>query len=207
MQIPWQNRPPAPTEFAGVRLYRVPPGKSVEAIITCEHMIGAVTHFAHRRTQPCTGPDCSLCIDGVPGRWHGYLSVWSTRNRTQHVLELTALAAFPVAKYDDRQSSLRGATINASRMGNRPNSPVTCSIAPTDLDLRTLPRAINLERFLMTLWSMREKSQDGEEKPPPGQNIRNTVRADPPTCTTGLLKSIGHPDVIEAAKSNGKGQK
>jgi hypothetical protein len=129
MEVPvfnnWQNRPPEPTEFAGIRLVRVGPGKSIEAIITCDHLIGANTHFAHRRTQPCTGPDCSLCRDAVPARWHGYLSIWSTRNRSQAVLELTALAAVPVADYDDRKGGLRGALITATHRCTLPSRPKT----------------------------------------------------------------------------------
>jgi len=203
----WKDRPPAPTEFGGIRLGRVQPGKDYEAIITSESMAGHDTHWWKRRTVPCTAPDCTACCEGTPARWHGYLSVFSTRTRIHSVLELTSLAAASVAEYEDRHGTLRGALLSASRLGNRPNSPVHVTIVPFDGDLRTLPRSIDLRRFLETIWSVKPNREDEQDEPPRGQNIRNTIRADPPTCTTGPLKSVGHPAAIEAAKSNGKGQK
>lgn len=200
----WINRPPSPSEFAGVRLGRVQPGRDFEAIITCEHMVGANTHFAKRRTQPCTGPDCPWCLDAIPARWHGYLSVLSTRTRSQHVLELTSLAAAPVADYDDKKGSLRGAMIVAMRTGNRPNSPVTCTISPTDADLRTLPQGVNLEKFLTTIWGLQPERGDVEPIPPDGPNIRNTPLADPPASSTGPLRFPLHPLVAETRKGNGQ---
>jgi hypothetical protein len=203
----WKDRPPAPTEFGGIRLGRVQPGKDYEALITCESMAGHDTHWWKRRTVPCTAPDCAACCEGTPARWHGYLSVYSTRTRINSVLELTSLAAASVAEYEDRHGSLRGALLRANRLGNRPNSPVSVTIVPFDGDLRTLPRAVDLRRFLETIWSVKPNREDGQDDPPAGQNIRNTLVAGPPTCTTRPLKSVHHPATIEAAKSNGKGQK
>lgn len=200
----WINRPPAPTEFAGIRLGRVQPGRDFEGIVTCEHLVGANTHFAKRRTQPCTGPDCPWCADAIPAHWHGYLSVWSTRHRTQHVLELTALAAVSVADYDDKKGSLRGAMILARRTGNRPNSPVSVTISATDSDLRLLPRGVNVKKFLCTLWSIPFDPETERSKPPAGQNIRNTLLADPPTSPTEPLRFPIHPLIAELHKGNGQ---
>jgi hypothetical protein len=176
----WINRPPTPTEFAGIRLVRVPPNKTIEAIATSETLIGCNTHFAHRRTQPCNGPDCSLCLDGVPARWHGYISIFSTRSRTHAVLELTSLAAQPIADYQDRHGTLRGAQITATRIGNRPNAPVSVSICPCDVDLRTLPRPVCLQKFLTVLWNLETQSKDRQADPHPGPNIRNIPDRLPP---------------------------
>jgi len=199
----WVNKPPDPTEFAGLRLLRVPPAKSLEGIVTSHHLVGAFTHFAHRRTQPCSGHDCSLCADAVPSRWHGYISIWSTRTRTQAVLELTALAAAPVADYDARQGTLRGATIVATRQGNRPNSPVTVTISPTDIDLRQIPRPIVLEKFLSVLWSIPLDPPTELPDPPAGQTIRNALQADPPASSADRSQFPLHPAVVEAHKRNG----
>lgn len=199
----WINRPPAPTEFAGIRLIRVATAKTLEAIITCDHLVGRNTHFAKRRTQPCTGPDCPWCADATPAHWHGYLSVLSTRNRTQLVLELTALAAGPVADYDDKKGSLRGAMLVAQRTGNRPNSPVQATISPSDADLRTLPRSVNLKKFLCALWSIPYESEHVRPETPIRPNIRNTHEADPPASPPLPSRFPQHPAVVEAHKRNG----
>lgn len=150
----WENDPPAPTEFAGLRLIRVGTARELECVITSDALTGRQTHFWKRRTTPCTGPDCPACIDAVPARWHGYVSAISSRTKAQFVLELTALAAHPIAEYLKRKGTLRGAMLVARRIGSKPNSPVTCVISPCDCDLRTLPRAVHMKKFLCTVWNL-----------------------------------------------------
>lgn len=203
----WKNKPPAPTEFAGVRLIRVATGKDFEGIITSNGLVGHDTHWWKRRTVPCTSPDCAACCDGTPARWHGYISVYCTRNHAHYVLEMTSLAAAAVDDFAERHGDLRGSLIRAARQGNRPNSPVAIAVYAHDSDLRTLPRAINLEHFLETIWSLKPNRDDPGEKPPAGQNIRNTLLSDPPTSSSEPLQLSRHPLSIEKAKSNGKGPK
>jgi hypothetical protein len=179
----WKNRPPQPNEFGGVRLLRVPKGKTLDLLITSDTLIGCDTHFSHRRTIPCTGPNCPMCLDGQPARWHGYVSICSTRQTAQAVLELTALAAQPVIDYQDRHGSLRGARLTASRVGNHENSPVHCSLTPSDTDLRQLPSAVHLENFLSVIWHLEKPNGNGHGDPPPGPNIRNNPETDPPGST------------------------
>jgi len=200
----WKNEPPAPTEFAGIRLGRVQAGRDYEAIITSDAMVGRDTHYWKRRTTPCTGPDCPCCLDGTPARWHGYLSVLSTRSRTHHVLELTALAAVPVAEYARRKGSLRGALIQARRLGNRPNSPVNLTCSASDADLRTLPRGVNLKRFLCTIWNIPYDCEDVTSAPHLGPNIRNSLLADPPGSSPQSLRFPIHPLVQDTRKGNGQ---
>ncbi len=179
----WQDRPPPPREFAGLRLTRVPKSKSLAGIITCDHMVGRNTHFEHRRTVPCTGDDCLLCADKNPKRWHGYVSICSSRSTTQIVLELTDLASQPVIAWYDRRGTLRGTRIVAERKGNFDNSPVTCTLEVTDVDLRTLPESPDLRRFLKMLWKLPTESGNGQDIPAPRPNIRNTLESDPPGST------------------------
>lgn len=182
----WKNRPPAPNEFGGIRLIRVDKDRGLDAVITSNTLVGRDTHFTNRRTAACTGPDCSYCLDNVPARWHGYISICSTRLTSQAVLELTALAAQPIIDYQDRHGSLRGARLRASRKGNKHNSPVTCEVLPSDLDQRTLPRGVHLENFLAVIWHLDGKSQTGQGIPPPGPNIRDTLCGNP-------LEQTPHP--------------
>jgi hypothetical protein len=167
--LAWSNRPPAPTEFAGIRLIRVPAGRELVAVITSTQLTGCYTHYVRRRTQPCLGQDCPHCLDGLQPRWHGYLSARSVSSATHYVLELTALAAGPVADYYDRQKTLRGARLHAKRLGSKPNSPVTTNVVPHDSDLRTLPREVNMPKYLALLWSLNGHANDGQTDahPPP----------------------------------------
>lgn len=179
----WKNRPPAPNEFGGIRLIRVPKGKTLELIITSNVLVGADTHFTQRRTVPCDGPSCAYCLDGSPTRWHGYVSICSTRLTSQAVLELTSLAAQPIIDYQDRHGSLRGARLRATRVGNHDNSPVHCSLEPADIDLRTLPTPVHLENFLSVIWHLDGQPSNSNGKPPRGPNTRNTPDADTPPRT------------------------
>jgi hypothetical protein len=120
------------------------------------------------------------------------------------VLELTALAAAPVAEYAKRKGSLRGALIHAARLGNKPNSPVNVQISNSDADLRTLPHGINLKRFLCTIWNVPYDCEDVVANPPAGQNIRNILPANPPTSPTEQLRFPIHPLIAERRKSNGE---
>jgi hypothetical protein len=149
----WQNEPPEPSDFAGIRIFRVAASATTTGFCTSSRITGCATHYAHRRTQPCEGAGCKICETHGPARWHGWIGLATIKSRYVAVLELTALAAQPLADYLLRHGSLRGALISASRIGNRSNSPVQCRIEPSDTDLRTLPPEIDMQRFLTTLWN------------------------------------------------------
>jgi hypothetical protein len=188
----WKNRPPKPNEFGGIRIMRIPKGKGLDLLITSATLVGADTHFAQRRTIPCSGPACALCLDGSPVRWHGYVSICSTRLSAQGVLELTALAATPLIDYQDRHGSLRGASLRAARTGNHDNSPVHCSVNPSDIDLRTLPPAVHLEQFLAVIWHLDAQPAQLDLSPHRGPNIRNTLPDDPSQRTPQTDNSNGN---------------
>ena len=180
----WQDRPPPPREFGGLRLTRVPKGKAVTGIITCDHMVGRDTHFQHRRTVPCTGKaTCELCEKERP-RWHGYLSICSTHSQNQCVIELTELASQTVIAWFDRRGTLRGTRIHAQRTGNFDNSPVNCILEVTDTDLRTLPESPDLRRFLQMLWKIGPEHGNGRDIPTPKPNVTTPIVNKPSTSTT-----------------------
>lgn len=199
MAIKWQNEPPLPTDFAGIRLLRVPAKSFLRGIITSDKLVGAPTHYANRRTQPCQDKDCELCRDGNQPRWHGYISLIHTASNNHIVLELTALAAVPIKDWETRHGSLRGANIRAERPGNRDNSPVQCRLEAADHDLRVLPLGVHLVTFLEHLWSPGTRPpaptgrQAGHPEPPPEPNIRNTLRRNHPEQLPHPAESLGEP--------------
>jgi len=178
--INWSDHPPKPGDFAGVRLVRVPPQKTFEGLITSEKLQGCPTHYAERKTQPCTGDDCRHCLAGLTPRWLAYLSVWSTRTRAHLVLELTALASLPVDDYAARHGSIRGSLIVADRNGSRPNSPVTVSVRPDDSDHRLLPPEVDLRRFFDLLWHINGMPLKAERNPHAGEYPEFNRDADAP---------------------------
>jgi len=149
----WSNRPPQKSEFAGIRLVRVPAKGSIRGLVTSTHLLGCLTHYYRQRTAPCEGVNCQACRDGHAPRWHGYISYLDANGHNHRVLELTALAAQAVAEFDDRNGTLRGAIFYAERTGGRPNSPVAVTVEPHDTDLRKLPDPLDLEKFLTTIWA------------------------------------------------------
>jgi hypothetical protein len=173
----WNDQPPSPAEFAGVRLIRVPKGTVLQGIITCDRMVGRFTHFVRRRTVPHVEKDCPECLNGSEPRWHGYISVWAPTGHAHSVLELTALAAAPVQDFQDRHGSLRGAEIYARRLGNAPNGPVQTTVNAADHDLRKIPQAVNLRAFLCTIWRI---PLDNEPSPPPANRMSKLL--DPATA-------------------------
>jgi len=164
----WDDNPPGPTEFAGIRLIRVPKGTIMQGVITSTTMVGRYTHFVRRRTIPHFDADCPECLSGSEARWHGYISIWAPTGHAHSVLELTALAAAPVKDFLDRHGSLRGAEIYAKRMGNAANSPVQVTVNAADWDLRKIPQPVDLRAFLCTIWRIPlEGKETGEDRRSP----------------------------------------
>ena len=161
----WDDNPPGPAEFAGIRLMRIPTGKRYQGVITSPAMVGRYTHFVRRRTIPHWDHDCPECLGGSEARWHGYISVYSLGGHAHSVLELTALAAGPVKEFFDRHGSLRGSEICAQRMGNAPNSPVQTQVNAADHDLRKIPQPVDLRAFLCTIWRIPLDGQTSRPAP------------------------------------------
>jgi len=194
--IQWSNTLPQPGEFAGIRLLRVPPKQSYQGLVTSTLLQGCPTHYAERRTQPCTGETCRHCLAGLVPRFLVYLSICSTRTRAHAVLELTALAAQPVNDYQTRHGSIRGALLTAERAGNRPNSPVRVTICPDDSDHRLLPPEVDLRRFFALLWHLDEEPANADIDSPPGPSIRNTIHNDPPTQAPHHTNNNGNGRIL-----------
>jgi hypothetical protein len=191
--IQWTDQPPDPGEFAGIRLIRVPPKSIFEGVVTSPTLQGCPTHYAERRTQPCTGDACRHCLAGHLPRWLAYLSIQSQRTRAHVVLELTALAAGPIAEFAKRHATIRGTYLTAERTGARPNAPVHVNIRPHDSDQRILPPPVDLKRFFALLWHLTDTPTDSVAEPHQGPNIRNSYDTDPPG------------PIPEPANSNGNG--
>jgi len=148
----WSTEPPAPRDFAAVRLHRVPCSGILQGICTSEVVLGRRTHWDNWRTQPCPGPECVLCRDGDPGRWHGWLSLFSQAAQRQCVVQLTDLAAQAVNEAKLNFGKLRGLLLGFSRVAKRPNARIIVDARNLPVPIEQLPIGIDIRKYMQLIW-------------------------------------------------------
>jgi len=120
----FSNAPPETGHGQALRLIRTPaPGKLI-AICTSPKLVGCPTHFWRMRTIPCEAPNCEACDNGVPWRWHGYVSAVNIKSNEHFIFECTAQAAETFTQFTERHGSLLGCTFEATRLGDHANGRV-----------------------------------------------------------------------------------
>lgn len=150
----YSNIPPKDPRGFGLTLVRTPANGKLCAMLTCSDLLGCATHWFGGRTVPCEAPTCKPCEEGVPWRWHAYVS--GVRNAThQHILlEFTAQAAEQLVQYRDNHISLRGCIVTAQRHRNRHNGRVILHCKPGNLDSVALPKEPNIKGALSIIWNI-----------------------------------------------------
>jgi len=126
----------------------------MEAIITSEDLIGCYTHFFKGSTIPCSSKDCEACLNGLPFRWHAYMSAVDCHNNLHFIFEVTALGATYFTTFRDRHHTLRGCQFLAKRWNSRPNGRLLIQTKPCDLGERMLPDAPDLIKCMAILWNL-----------------------------------------------------
>lgn len=150
----WSDAPPDETRGHCLPLLRCPTGKPLVAWITSQSLIGCPTHFYHGRTAPCEGETCEPCREGVPWRWHGYFTAYSTTDHLHFLFEVTARAAEPLIKFRDEHAVLRGCHFKAQRANLAPNSRVFIECKMGDLLNLRLPDPPDLVKLLSVIWNL-----------------------------------------------------
>jgi len=150
----WTRRPPADDDAHGIRLRRTPCGGQILAIVTSHDLIGCNTHFYRNRTVPCEAPDCQACNEGLPWRYHAYLSAVDAKTNEHFLFEMTPAAAEVFSDYFERHETLRGCLFKAHRSSPHPNGRVLISATPADLSTRTLPKEPNITKLLCYVWNV-----------------------------------------------------
>lgn len=151
----WQPLPPAQDDAVPYRLVRVAADKPLKGIITCPDIVGAPTHFARNRTQPCPGTDtCDLCADGFAWRWHAYVSLLVNPGYEHVILELTAAGSQTLRNYNELNSGVLGAEILAHRPSKKHNGRVVCQCRRIDLQGILLPPPPCIEKILCHIWGV-----------------------------------------------------
>jgi len=152
--LTFSNQVPSDPRGTSLPLLRCPPGKVLTAVVTSDDIIGTNTHYYHGRTLPCDDQSCPACDDGLPWRWHGYLSIWNPATAKQALFELTARAAEPFKDYRQTYGTLRGCMMAAKRANSAPNSKVLIHTKPADLASITLPEPPDVIAALAIIWNL-----------------------------------------------------
>ena len=150
------NAPPDDGGQRPLQLIRVPSQSKIRWLITTPDLIGTPTHYYHGRTQPCEGPECQACQEGLSWRWHGYVAIYSPRSQRHCLLELTARVAESFVRYRDDHGTLRGCDMTAWRSPQQPNGKVFVTLVPADLTSIKLPEPPDVLRCLMKMWDLAE---------------------------------------------------
>lgn len=135
-------------------LIRCPVMRPLVAIVTCGDLLGCRTHFYGGRTVPCDDESCEPCLNGVPWRWHTYVSIWLRNAKRHMLLENTARASEPLILYRKAHGSLRGCQIAAQRVNSRVNARVNIETKPADLEEIALPDGPDLQKILSIIWNI-----------------------------------------------------
>jgi hypothetical protein len=152
----WTNQIPSDNPYNGIALLRTPASGAIAATILSDNIVGTYTHYAHGRTQPCERPDCPLCSEKVPYRYHAYIAILSERTARQAVLEITAAPAAILLAWRVEYSTLRGAHLVARRSAKRANGKVIMEVSQGHIAPNALPKAIDCTAFMSTMWNLAE---------------------------------------------------
>lgn len=150
----FSTTPPKDPRGVALPLLRTPPVATLRAMATSSDLIGCHTHFYHGRTMPCDVDNCKACKDGMPFRWHAWLSAKMANTHQHFLFEFTAQAAETFVQYREAHGTLRGCIFEAWRPSRRPNGRVHIRTKPGDLSEVTLPDEPNLISCLSIIWNI-----------------------------------------------------
>ena len=169
----WINEPPDGASHSGMRLIRTPATKTLTACVTSTEIVGCCTHFVGNRTVPCEGvPNCAPCSEGIPWRWHGYLSCL-LRETLEHVLfEFTAASSDPFKHYIEVHGTLRGCKMTARRVNSKHNGRVLIQCREAELTRIRLPDPPDLKKMMCHIWNIpTNRAETPNMARPPFKNL------------------------------------
>jgi len=150
----WSKDVPSHTRGPAFPLKRTPTGKGIIAIVTSDDLVGCDTHWWGGHTVPCEGPECDACKNGIPFRWHGYLTALDTSTHLHFIFEMTAQAADSFKDFRKAHGSLRGCLFEAKRLRSAHNSRVCIRCKPADLREQHLPQPPEITKCMAIIWNL-----------------------------------------------------
>lgn len=152
--LEFTNAPPPNPRGRSLPLRRCPQGKSLQAVVTSNDLIGCKTHFYGGKTVPCEGEECAACRDGVAWRWHAYLAAYDHASAIHFIFESTARAVEPFIAYRDLHGTIRGCLFKAERPRGRANSQVYISTKQADLAKYPIPDQPDVVKIMAMIWDL-----------------------------------------------------
>ena len=177
--VDWTTQVPDDPRGNSLPIFRTPAARPIEAIVTSHDLIGCYTHFWHGSTVPCTLPDCEPHRDGIPYRWHAYMSAMGIQTRLHFIFEVTALAATNFTRYRDQNGTLRGCHFIAKRWKARPNGRILIQTKPADLAKISIPEAADLKKCMAIIWSLPENNVTSSSHHPENKMAQIDVQPQP----------------------------
>jgi len=150
----WSTDIPDDPRGHGLPLIRCPAQTTLEAIVTCDNLIGCDTHFWAGHTVPCTKPECDPCTDGNRWTWHAYLSAYDPKSDEHFIFECTQRGAMPFKEYFRAHHSLRGCQFQAYRWKRAKNGRVQIKCTPTAFNHNLLPKPPILQNVMAIIWKL-----------------------------------------------------
>lgn len=148
------NVPPADPRGTALHLIRTPTHQQLRAVITSEDLLGCFTHFWRGRTLPCDVEDCEACRQGLPFRWHAWVSCWTSKPSRHLLFEMTAQAAETLVQYREANNGLRGCEFTAWRPSRKPNGRVCMTTRKSPANDDQLPPGADLVKALSIIWNV-----------------------------------------------------
>lgn len=185
----FSNTPPDDHRGQSLPIRRTPASKPLVAIVTSDDLTGTYTHYWKGHTTPCTGQDCEPCQNGMPYRWHAYLSAVDFQSGLHFLFETTAQAAEHFVEYRNAHGTLRGCCFQARRLNNRPNGRVLIQTKSTDLTQHAIPKQPDVHAALAILWSLPLGSVHAPD--------RSAERDTPKAATDGNHRPVDPPRILE----------
>ncbi|KKK92063.1 hypothetical protein LCGC14_2706700 [marine sediment metagenome] len=146
--VPERPRGPA------LPIRRTPARTPLDAIVTSDDLIGCYTHFYKGSTVPCEGDQCKPHHEGIPFRWHAYMTCVELRSNLHFLFEVTANAAEHFVAYRNIHNTIRSCQFRAVRWNQRHNGRILIQTKTASLGQRMLPPAPDLEKCLAVLWGL-----------------------------------------------------
>lgn len=150
----WSSEIPESPRGPALPIRRTPAGKPLEAIVTSFDLIGCFTHYWRGSTHPCEGDKCEACSEGLPYRWHAYMTACDFFSHLHFIFECTAISAEFFTAFRAKYMSLRGCHFKATRWNNRPNGRILIRTQMADMDKLALPEPVDLKKCMAILWSL-----------------------------------------------------
>jgi hypothetical protein len=151
----WPEKPRSNELGGNFRIIRTQASGETKGIIISAKHVGAETHYWRGRTVKCTREECEACLSGLEPRWHGHLWLYAPGTGETVIWEYPDKTHTAIEQYLGQYGSLRGASLTARRVGNKPNGRVYAALVQSARDVNSLPAEPDMVATLSRMWELK----------------------------------------------------